>query len=84
MRFTRHCTSSVLKADAIAREEPRLLDLAKRNMPRLPVDAVDVLVVDRMGKDISGVGIDPNITGRIGVGGERDAGVAACRRHDGV
>ena len=57
----------VLKADEIAREEPRLLDLAKRNMPRLPVDVVDVLVVDRMGKDISGVGIDPNITGRIGV-----------------
>ena len=63
----------VLKADAIAREEPRLLDLAKRHMPRLPVDAVDVLVVDRMGKDISGVGIDPNITGRIGVSGEHDA-----------
>ncbi|MEX2015169.1 MAG: hypothetical protein WD873_00940, partial [Candidatus Hydrogenedentales bacterium] len=62
----------VLKADQMAREEPRLLDLAKRNMPRLPVDAVDVLVVDRMGKDISGVGIDPNITGRFGVGGERD------------
>jgi hypothetical protein len=63
----------VLRADEIAREEPRLLDLAKRNMPRLPVDLVDVLVVDRMGKDISGVGIDPNITGRIGVNGERDA-----------
>lgn len=63
----------VLKADAIARGEPRLLDLAKRHMPRLPADAVDVLIVDRMGKDISGVGIDPNITGRIGVGGERNA-----------
>jgi hypothetical protein len=63
----------VLKADEIAREEPNLLDLAKRNMPRLPVAAVDVLVVDRMGKDISGVGIDPNITGRIGVSGENDA-----------
>ncbi len=63
----------VLQADAIARDEPRLLDLARRHMPRLPVDAVDVLVVDRMGKDISGVGIDPNITGRIGVGSERDA-----------
>src|SRR5687768_16438761 len=62
----------VLKADAIALAEPRLLDLAKRNMPRLPVDVVDVLVVDRMGKNISGVGIDPNITGRIGVVGERD------------
>ncbi len=63
----------VLKSDAIAREEPRLLDLAKRNMPRLPVDVIDVLVVDRMGKDISGVGLDPNITGRFGVAGQHDA-----------
>ncbi len=62
----------VLKADDIPTAEPRLLELAKRNMPRLPVDVVDVLVVDRMGKDISGVGIDPNITGRVGVRGERD------------
>ena len=30
------------------------------------------LVIDRMGKDISGVGMDPNITGRIGVNGEQD------------
>jgi hypothetical protein len=64
----------LLEAAAIPREEPRLLALAKRHMPRLPVNDVDVLVVDRMGKDISGVGIDPNITGRIGVAGERDAG----------
>lgn len=63
----------VLQADEIAREEPRLLAMAKRHMPRLPVDAIDVLIVDRMGKDISGVGIDPNITGRIGVSGEHDA-----------
>ena len=62
----------VLKAGDIAREEPRLLDIARRHMPCLPVDAVDVLVVDRMGKDISGVGIDPNITGRFGVNGQRD------------
>ena len=63
----------LLEAAAIPRDEPRLLALAKRHMPRLPVDAVDVLVVDRMGKDISGVGIDPNITGRIGVAGEHEA-----------
>jgi hypothetical protein len=62
----------VLKADEIAREEPRLLGVARNNMPHLPVNAVDVLVVDRMGKDISGVGIDPNITGRIGVNGQCD------------
>ena len=63
----------VLRADAIPREEPRLLALAKRHMPSLPFTAIDVLIVDRMGKDISGVGIDPNITGRIGVAGQHDA-----------
>jgi len=63
----------VLKADEIADEEPKLLDTARRNMARLPVKAIDVLLVDRMGKDISGVGMDPNITGRIGVNGEHDA-----------
>jgi len=62
----------VLKANEIPDEEPQLLELARKNMPRLPVKAVDVLVIDRMGKDISGVGMDPNITGRIGVKGEHD------------
>lgn len=69
----------VLEAAAIGREEPRLLDLARRSMPRLPTRSVDVLVVDRMGKDISGVGIDPNITGRIGVAGETDPAAPRVR-----
>jgi hypothetical protein len=43
-----------LKASEIMQEEPRLLDTAKANMPRLPVDEIDVLIVDRLGKDISG------------------------------
>ena len=60
----------VLKADEIAVEEPKLLAAATASMPSLPVDAIDVLMIDRMGKDISGVGIDPNITGRIGVRGQ--------------
>jgi hypothetical protein len=53
-----------LAADEIMREEPALLDLARANMPQIPVDAVDVLMIDRMGKDISGAGLDPNIIGR--------------------
>jgi hypothetical protein len=65
-------TVKVLKAHEIADEEPGLLDLAKTHMPRLPVAAADVLIIDRMGKDISGVGMDPNITGRIGVDGMHD------------
>ncbi len=44
--------------------EKELLVLAKKLMPRLPFGAVDVLLIDRMGKDISGVGFDPNVVGR--------------------
>ncbi len=50
-------------ADLVARESA-LLALAKRWLPRLPFDRVDVLLVDRIGKDISGTGLDPNAVGR--------------------
>jgi hypothetical protein len=59
-----------LGAEAIMEEEPKLLDLARANMPHLPVDDVDILIIDRMGKDISGAGIDPNIIGRNYIRGE--------------
>jgi hypothetical protein len=70
--YHRTMVAKVLRANEIADQEPELLELARENMPRLPVKAIDVLVIDRMGKDISGVGMDPNITGRIGVDGEHD------------
>jgi hypothetical protein len=44
--------------------EPALLEIATRNMPSLPADDIDVLIIDQLGKNISGVGIDPNIIGR--------------------
>lgn len=59
-----------LLPDAIPQEEPGLLDLARANMPRLPVEAIDVLIVDRMGKDISGSGMDSNIIGRLMIRGQ--------------
>lgn len=53
-------------AEGIANEPERvLLRRAKELMPRLPWDALDVLVVDEMGKNISGAGMDPNIIGRM-------------------
>ncbi len=61
-----------IAAAAIARREPELLELARAHLPRLPVDELDVLLVDRMGKDISGVGIDTNVIGRIMINGEPD------------
>ena len=54
----------------IMEREPELLTVARANMPRLPVDRLDVLIVDRMGKDISGVGIDTNIIGRMHIRGQ--------------
>ena len=47
-----------------ARREPELLVLANRWLPRLPLDDVDLLIVDRIGKNISGVGMDANVIGR--------------------
>jgi hypothetical protein len=54
----------------VATREPELLDIAKQNMPRLPVDDIDVLIVDRFGKNISGTGMDTNIIGRLHIRGE--------------
>jgi hypothetical protein len=42
----------------------QLLVQARQWMARLPFDTVDVLVIDRMGKNISGAGFDPNVVGR--------------------
>jgi hypothetical protein len=53
-------------------EEERLLVKAKRLMARLPFDKIDILIVDEMGKDISGTGLDTNIIGRIMFIGEKE------------
>ena len=50
-------------ADEIEEKEPGLLKEAFANMPRILVDSCDVLVVDQIGKNFSGDGMDPNITG---------------------
>jgi len=44
--------------------EKRLLAIAKSNLARIPFDQGDVLVVDEMGKNISGAGMDTNVIGR--------------------
>ncbi|MFC6615218.1 DUF362 domain-containing protein [Halopenitus salinus] len=44
--------------------EAELLEIAYEQLPTLPFDELDVLVLDRMGKDISGPGMDPNVLHR--------------------
>jgi len=45
-----------------------LLELAKASIPQLYFSKIDVLIVDKIGKNISGSGLDPNVTGRAGSG----------------
>lgn len=63
----------VLPKEKIADREKELIIEAKSLMPSLPFGMADVLVVQELGKDISGVGMDSNITGRILVRGEDDS-----------
>ncbi len=50
--------------------EAELLEEAYDRLPTIPFDEVDVLVVDRMGKDVSGSGMDTNVIGRLVFGPE--------------
>jgi hypothetical protein len=54
----------VLRPENIVREEAKLFKKAQSLLARLPFDEVDLLIVDRIGKDISGSGMDTNVIGR--------------------
>lgn len=51
-------------AERIHEREPELLKIAREKMPSIQLKDIDVCVIDTFGKDISGAGMDPNITGR--------------------
>lgn len=59
-----------IRAEDIPDQEPALLEIARAQMPRLPVSDIDILIVDEMGKNISGLGMDPNIIGRLKIPGQ--------------
>lgn len=54
----------IASADEIKAVETELCTKARSYMPGLPLEEIDLLIVDEMGKDISGEGIDPNVVGR--------------------
>lgn len=58
--------ADLVKTDAV------LLKKSKAMMPRLPFVRLDVLLVDRMGKNISGTGMDTNVIGRMNIRGVPD------------
>lgn len=54
--------------EEIIQAEPNLLNRAKAAMPKFLLPEIDVLVIEEIGKNISGSGMDPNIVGRTGSG----------------
>ncbi len=53
-----------IAASEIEENERRLLVKAKQLLPRIPLDSIDLLIIDQMGKDISGTGMDQNVIAR--------------------
>lgn len=53
-----------IPASAIEENERKLLVKAKKLLPRIPFDQIDILIVDEMGKNISGTGMDQNVIAR--------------------
>ncbi len=64
-----------LQPEEIADKEPELLNEAKAAMGKIFLDACDVLILEKIGKNYSGGGMDPNVVGRsrlpIGIKSER-------------
>lgn len=56
-------TLRITAPDEIMPTDAKLLTLANTLLPRVPFDPLDVLIIDEMGKNISGTGMDPNIIG---------------------
>lgn len=58
---------ALIPAGEINAREPELLKEARSLMPSFPFEKADALIVDEIGKNISGPGMDPNVIGRSGI-----------------
>jgi len=58
-----------IERDNLIAEESKLLQYSKSLMPSLPVDNIDLLIVQEIGKNFSGTGMDTNIIGRARIQG---------------
>ena len=58
----------IIPTEKILSREKELLKISKRSIGRLLFPEIDLLIIDEIGKNISGEGMDPNVTGRPGSG----------------
>lgn len=62
--FDKIARVEVWQPDEIEEKEIEMQKLSKQLLPKIYLDKIDVLLIDKIGKNISGDGMDPNITGR--------------------
>ncbi len=70
--YDRICRVAACPGAAIPETDASLLALAREKQATLPLDALDLLIVDEMGKDISGTGMDTNVIGRMRISGQQE------------
>jgi hypothetical protein len=70
--FDQTAELQAVPADKILEIEPRLVEKHRSYFPRLPIDDLNVLIVDEIGKTYSGTGMDTNVIGYRGVKGHED------------
>ena len=61
------CLIEAVLPENFLERDAALLEFARTRMPTLPIETLDILIVDEMGKNISGAGMDPNVIGRCSV-----------------
>ena len=69
-----------LRPEQFATHEPKLLALARESMPRILAQGIDLLIVDEMGKEISGTGMDTNVIGRMMLPGVKEPDTPGASR----
>jgi hypothetical protein len=67
--FEQTAILEAIPAAQIPSREKELLAISASLMPKLPVEDIDILLVDELGKNYSGTGMDTNIIGRIRIQG---------------
>lgn len=78
--YDQTCAIVGVPSDQIEQREPGLLQQARDAMARLPFEEIDLLIVDQIGKEFSGAGMDPNVLGRKRIEGEEEFTVPRVER----
>ncbi len=61
--FDRLATVEAVAPEEMEETDRRLLARSRKSLPNIPFDPLDVLIIGRIGKEISGAGMDPNVVG---------------------